>query len=92
MSFACCSSHLDAVFLEGCVGGDVLLFALGSYIGIHVRKCFRLYVCERGLKKGKDGEKERGKKDMCVREADERRFLIVIALPFLLCIFGGFTH
>ncbi len=58
---------------------------------IHVRKCIRSDVCERGLKKEKDGEKERGKKDMCVREADER-FLIVIGLLFLLCIFGGFTH
>lgn len=65
---------------------------LDSYIGIYVRECFRLDVCARSLKKEKDGEKERAKKDMCVREADERRFLIVIALPFLLCIFGGFTH
>lgn len=34
---------------------------------MHVHKCIRLDVCERGLKKEKDGEKERGKKDMCER-------------------------
>lgn len=29
---------------------------------------------------------------MAVREADETGFLIFICLPFLLCIFGGFTQ